>query len=56
MEVQLFLMAETLHLAARPLTIVGSIALITASTTAVSLIPSFLAARLRPVTAMHHVR
>jgi ABC-type lipoprotein release transport system permease subunit len=54
-EVQLFLMADTLHLSAQPLAVLGSIALITTSTTLVSLIPSFLAARMRPVTAMHHL-
>ena len=32
-----------------------AMAIITLCTTLVSLIPSFLAARLKPVTAMHHI-
>jgi putative ABC transport system permease protein len=55
LSVQLFLMREELHLAVRPSVLVGSILLITGCTTAISLIPSFLAARLQPVTAMHRV-
>lgn len=54
-EVQLFLMREELHLAVRPSVLLGSILLITGCTTLISLIPSFLAARLQPVTAMHRV-
>jgi putative ABC transport system permease protein len=53
--VQLFLMSDTLFLAVVPSKVVGSIALITFCTTAISLIPSFLAARLKPITAMHHL-
>ena len=53
--VQLFVMADTLHLSARVLSVLGSIGLITLSTTLVSLVPSFLAARMKPVTAMHHI-
>jgi ABC-type lipoprotein release transport system permease subunit len=55
LSVQLFLMREELHFAVRPSVLVGSILLITGCTTAISLIPSFLAARLQPVTAMHRV-
>jgi ABC-type antimicrobial peptide transport system permease subunit len=55
LEVQLFLMREELHLAVRPSVLLGSILLITGCTTLISLIPSFLAARLQPVTAMHRV-
>jgi len=53
--VQLFLMREEVHLTVRPSALLGSILLITGCTTAISLIPSFLAARLQPVTAMHQV-
>jgi putative ABC transport system permease protein len=55
LEVQLFLMREEVHFALRPSVLLGSICLISGCTTAISLIPSFLAARLQPVTAMHHV-
>lgn len=53
--VQFFTMSETLHLAVHPGGVVGSIVFITACTTAISLVPSFLAARMKPVTAMHHI-
>lgn len=52
---KLFVMSDTLHLVVKPLSVVGSILLLTGCTTAISLIPSFLAARLKPVTAMHHI-
>jgi putative ABC transport system permease protein len=53
--VQLFLMREEVHFAVLPSALLGSVMLITGCTTAISLIPSFLAARLQPVTAMHQV-
>ncbi|HXX29400.1 MAG TPA: FtsX-like permease family protein [Myxococcaceae bacterium] len=53
--VQLFLMRDELHLAVRPGALLFSILLITGCTTTISLLPSFLAARLQPVTAMHQV-
>lgn len=53
--VQFFTMSETLHLAVHPGAVMGSILFITACTTAISLVPSFLAARMKPVTAMHHI-
>lgn len=53
--VQIFTMSDTLQLSAKVGAVFGSLALITACTTAVSLIPSFLAARMKPVTAMHHI-
>ncbi|XXF76049.1 FtsX-like permease family protein [Myxococcaceae bacterium GXIMD 01537] len=53
--VQLFTMSDTLHLAVSPGAMVGSILFITGCTTAISIIPSFLAARMKPVTAMHHI-
>jgi putative ABC transport system permease protein len=55
LSVQLFLMREEVHFAVRPGVLLGSILLITGCTTVISLIPSFLAARLQPVTAMHRV-
>jgi putative ABC transport system permease protein len=53
--VQLFLMREEVQFMVRPSLVLGSILLITGCTTFISLIPSFLAARLQPVTAMHRV-
>jgi putative ABC transport system permease protein len=53
--VQLFLMREEVHLLVNPSSLLWSVLLITSCTTAISLIPSFLAARLQPVTAMHQV-
>ena len=52
---QLFLMREELRLLVRPGTVAGAIALIAGCTTFIALFPSFLAARLQPVTAMHRV-
>jgi len=52
---QLFLMREDLHLLVRPSAILGALALILGSTTFIALFPSFLAARMQPVTAMHRV-
>jgi putative ABC transport system permease protein len=53
--VQLFVMSDTLRLAVVPAGVIGSIALITFCTTFISLFPSFLAARMKPITAMHHI-
>ena len=53
--VQLFLLNETLHLTVSLGSVLRGLALIVGCTTAVSLIPSFLAARLKPVTAMSQV-
>jgi len=53
--VQLFLMNDTLTLLADPLKIFGSVLFITLCTSAISLIPSFLAARMKPITAMHYI-
>jgi putative ABC transport system permease protein len=52
--VQLFLMGDRLYLRVDAGATLLSITLISACTTAIALIPSFLAARLKPVTAMHH--
>ncbi|MBZ4417192.1 FtsX-like permease family protein [Myxococcus sp. RHSTA-1-4] len=53
--VAVFIMSEKLNLAVNPGSVVGAMLFITACTTAISLIPSFLAARMKPVTAMHHI-
>lgn len=53
--VALFIMSEKLNLAVNPGSVVGAMVFITACTTLISLIPSFLAARMKPVTAMHHI-
>lgn len=50
-----FIMSETLHLSVSPASVAGAVFFITACTTAISFIPSLLAARLKPVTAMHHI-
>lgn len=52
---QLFLMSDRLHLSTTPGAVIGAVLFITFCTTFVSIFPSFLAARLRPVTAMHHI-
>jgi ABC-type lipoprotein release transport system permease subunit len=53
--VQLFLMGDKLNLLAEPAKIIGAVLFITLCTTAIALIPSFLAARLKPITAMHYI-
>ncbi|MFP2907019.1 ABC transporter permease [Pyxidicoccus sp. 3LFB2] len=53
--VAVFIMSEKLNLSVNTGSVVGAMLFITACTTAISLIPSFLAARLKPVTAMHHI-
>ncbi len=53
--VQLFIMRDHLRLLVLPRSVIGGVALIVASTSAIALIPSFLAARLKPVTAMSAV-
>jgi ABC-type lipoprotein release transport system permease subunit len=52
---QLFLMREEFHLLVKPSAVAGAIGLIAGSTSAIALLPSLLAARLQPVTAMHRV-
>jgi putative ABC transport system permease protein len=52
---QLFLMREDLRLLVRPSAIAGAMGLIAGCTTLIALAPSFLAARMQPVTAMHRV-
>ncbi|OJH37552.1 ABC transporter permease [Cystobacter ferrugineus] len=53
--VQLFILSDKLHLIVKPGSVMRAIAFITLCTTFISLIPSFLAARMKPITAMHHI-
>jgi putative ABC transport system permease protein len=53
--VQVFLMQQRLTLLVAPGALARAVAVITAVTTAASVLPALRAARLRPVTAMHHV-
>ncbi|TQF09738.1 ABC transporter permease [Myxococcus llanfairpwllgwyngyllgogerychwyrndrobwllllantysiliogogogochensis] len=53
--VAMFIMSDRLHLVVNAGSVVGAMVFITTCTTLISLIPSFLAARLKPVTAMHHI-
>lgn len=52
---QFFTMSTTLRFALEPARILGGALVVTACCTLVSLIPSFKAARMRPVTAMSHL-
>jgi len=52
---QLFLMREELRLQVRPSAVVEAVVLIAGCTTTIALLPSYLASRLQPVTAMHRV-
>jgi putative ABC transport system permease protein len=52
---QFFLMQEKLHFLLQPGSIVWYVVLFTVVTVAAALPPAFRAARLRPVTAMHHI-
>lgn len=53
--VQLFVMSDTIRFMVTPGAVVFSVFFLTACTTFVSLFPSFIAARMKPITAMHHV-
>ncbi|WP_225412286.1 ABC transporter permease [Stigmatella hybrida] len=53
--VQVMLLTETWFLKIEPSSVAFAVTLITVCAMAVSLIPSFLAARMKPVTAMHHI-
>ena len=53
--VQIFLMNDHLVIVPTTAWVLRSIALITFAITMVSVIPSFLAARMKPITAMHHI-
>jgi ABC-type lipoprotein release transport system permease subunit len=52
---QFFTMSTTLRFALDPVRIIGGAAVITLCCTVVSLIPSFRAAKMKPITAMSHV-
>jgi putative ABC transport system permease protein len=52
---QVFLAQETLHFLLDPRAIAGNVLLLAAITVAASILPAARAARLKPVTAMHHV-
>jgi ABC-type lipoprotein release transport system permease subunit len=52
---QIFLMRDTLRLLIEPFSVLKAIAIISASTTLVSLYPAYRAARMRPITAISHV-
>jgi ABC-type lipoprotein release transport system permease subunit len=53
--VQVMLLTEHWFLKVDPGPVVSAVVLITGASMLVSLIPSFLAARMKPVTAMHHI-
>jgi ABC-type lipoprotein release transport system permease subunit len=53
--IQFFLMQRQLTLLVAPAALAEAVLLITAVTTAASFLPSWRAARLQPVTAMHHI-
>ncbi|MDC0708617.1 FtsX-like permease family protein [Stigmatella sp. ncwal1] len=53
--VQVMLLTENWFLKVDPGSVTFAVTLITLCAMAVSLIPSFLAARMKPVTAMHHI-
>ncbi len=53
--VQVMLLAEHWYLKVEPPSVAFAVFLITLCASLVSLIPSFLAARMKPVTAMHHI-
>jgi len=53
--VQMFLMQQHLTLLVKPGLVAGSVGVITAITTVAALYPAWHAARLEPVTAMHHI-
>jgi putative ABC transport system permease protein len=52
---RLFLMASTFKFAVEPARILSGVGIIAACTTGIALIPSYRAARLKPITAMHHL-
>jgi putative ABC transport system permease protein len=52
---QFFLMQDTVHFVLEPWAMLSYVLLFTAVTVVAALIPAFLAARLEPITAMHHI-
>ncbi len=53
--VQMFLMQQSLTLAVKPSAVAGYVAALTGVTTIAAIYPAWYAARLLPVTAMHHI-
>lgn len=53
--IQVMLLTEHWFLKVEPGSVVFAVTLITVASMIVSLVPSFLAARMKPVTAMHHI-
>jgi ABC-type lipoprotein release transport system permease subunit len=53
--VQLITLSDTLFVAVSARSALGAVLFVTACTTLIALVPSFLAARMKPVTAMHHI-
>jgi putative ABC transport system permease protein len=53
--VRLMLLSDQWHLRWEPGSVLTGVLLVTICSMLVSLIPSFLAARMKPVTAMHYI-
>ncbi len=53
--VQMFLMAQRLRLEVQPASALGAVAVIASVTTLAAFYPALRAARLRPITAIHHI-
>ncbi|MBX5483699.1 MAG: ABC transporter permease [Myxococcaceae bacterium] len=53
--VQLFVMSNTIRFLVTPGAVTFAVLFLTGCTTFVSLFPSFIAARMKPITAMHHI-
>lgn len=53
--VQLFVMRDTIRFLVTPGAVVFAIVFLTGCTTFISLFPSFIAARMKPISAMHHI-
>jgi ABC-type antimicrobial peptide transport system permease subunit len=53
--VQAITMSDTLFVQVRGGSVLGAVVFVTLCTSLISLVPSFLAARMKPVTAMHHI-
>jgi putative ABC transport system permease protein len=52
---EIFLMSHTLKMVIDPVKVAAALAVIIFFTSIISLIPSFRAARMKPITAMHHI-
>jgi putative ABC transport system permease protein len=53
--VRLMLLSDQWYLRWQPGSVIAGVLIVTLCSMLVSLIPSFLAARMKPVTAMHHI-